>query len=140
MADMELRAFEARLDTMMDQLNEESTELIIERPRYAHAVMVFASGAEPGELLTASRIKMLDPIYVPIEAATNGHQKFHYYSENFTPPAKSMNDFNNCDEKEDFDLITTVGIYDDDDIQKALRKLEESRSMLDDESIITPST
>lgn len=54
MADMELRAFEARLDTMMDQLSEESTELIIERPRYAHAVMVFASGDEPGELLTVT--------------------------------------------------------------------------------------
>lgn len=52
MADMELRAFEARLDTMVDHLGEESTELIIERPRYAHAVMVFANGDEPGELLT----------------------------------------------------------------------------------------
>ncbi|VDK32184.1 unnamed protein product [Gongylonema pulchrum] len=52
MADMELRAFEARLDTMVDHLREESKELIIERPRFAHAVMVFASGSEPGELLT----------------------------------------------------------------------------------------
>lgn len=54
MADIELRAFEARLDAMMDQLSEESTELIVERPRYAHAVMVFASGDEPGELLTVT--------------------------------------------------------------------------------------
>lgn len=52
MADVELRAFEAVLDTMMDQLSEESTEVIIEPPRYAHAVLVFASGDEPGELLT----------------------------------------------------------------------------------------
>lgn len=52
MADMELRAFEARLDVMVDQVGEESAELIIERPRFAHAVMVFANGNEPGELLT----------------------------------------------------------------------------------------
>lgn len=52
MTDMELRAFEAHLDIMVDQIGEESTELIIERPRYAHAVMVLANGDEPGELLT----------------------------------------------------------------------------------------
>ncbi|EFO26747.2 hypothetical protein LOAG_01733 [Loa loa] len=141
MADMELRAFEARLDTMMDQLSEESTELIIERPRYAHAVMVFATGDEPGELLTASRIKMLDPICVPIEMTRDDHQNFHHYPEkkNVTLVAKSTNDLNNYDGREDFDLTTAVGIYNDDDIQKALRKLEESRSMLD-EPIMPPST
>ncbi|VDK63301.1 unnamed protein product [Onchocerca ochengi] len=140
MADMELRAFEAHLDTMIDQLSEESTELIIERPRYAHAVMVFASGDEPGELLTASRIKMLDPIYVPVEAATNGHQIFHHYSEdtNATSAAESANELNNCSER-DFDLINAVEIYDDDDIQKALRKLEKSRSMLDEPIISRPT-
>ncbi|CAG9535666.1 unnamed protein product [Cercopithifilaria johnstoni] len=141
MADMELHAFEARLDTMMDQLSEESTELIIERPRYAHAVMVFASGDEPGELLTASRIKMLDPIYVPVKASTNDHQIFHHYSENknVTTTSESADDLNNCDEKKDFDLITAVKIYDDEDIQKALKKLEESRSMLDEPIILPPS-
>ncbi|KAL3985851.1 hypothetical protein ACH3XW_40355 [Acanthocheilonema viteae] len=140
MADMELRAFEARLDTMMDHLNEESTELIIERPRYAHAVMVFASGDEPGELLTASRIKMLDPIYVPVEASTNGHQIFHHYSENknATSAVESASDLSNCDKRDDFDFITAVKIYDDDDIQKALKKLEESRNMLDEPIVPLP--
>uniref|UniRef100_A0A915PI66 Uncharacterized protein n=1 Tax=Setaria digitata TaxID=48799 RepID=A0A915PI66_9BILA len=161
MADMELRAFEARLDTMMDQLSEESTELIIERPRYAHAVMVFANGDEPGELLTASRIKMLDPIYVPVGATTNGHQIFHHYSElgmittvillrrekfakNFrdmkaTSATESASGLNDCDERENFKLFTAEEVYVDDDIQKALRKLEESRNMLN-EPIVPNST
>ncbi|KAM3716915.1 Appendage-associated protein [Dirofilaria immitis] len=136
MADMELRAFEAHLDTMLDQLNEESTELIIERPRYAHAVMVFASGDEPGELLTASRIKTLDPVYVPIEAATNGHLIFHHYSENTNATSTVESSSDGCDDRENFDLINAMKIYGDDDIQKALRKLEESRSILDEP--ITP--
>ncbi|VDK72405.1 unnamed protein product [Litomosoides sigmodontis] len=142
MADMELRTFEAHLDTMMDQLSEESTELIIERPRYAHAVMVFASGDEPGELLTASRIKMLDPIYVPVEASTNGHQILHHYSEDRSATSateSTVNDLNNYDERKDFDFITRADVCDDCDIQKALKKLEESRSMLD-ERIIPPPT
>lgn len=58
-----------------------------------------------------------------------------------TSTAESVSDLNsnlnNCGERENFDLITAMGIYDDDDIQKALRKLEESRSMLD-EPIIPP--
>ncbi|VDO47513.1 unnamed protein product [Onchocerca flexuosa] len=83
---------------------------------------------------------MLDPIYVPVEATTNGHQIFHHYSENTnaTSAAESANELNNCAEREDFDLINAMEIYDDDDIEKALRKLEESRSMLDEPVVSRP--
>ncbi|VDN03036.1 unnamed protein product [Thelazia callipaeda] len=124
MADMELRAFETRLDTMVDQIGEESTELIIERPRFAHAVMVFANSTEAGELFTASRIKMLDPIYVPVAATTNGHQTFHHYSESMNTSVIVGSTSDSESEVVNQEL--------EDDIQKALRKLEESRNLLDE--------
>ncbi|VDK56158.1 unnamed protein product [Anisakis simplex] len=117
MTDMELRAFEAHLDIMVDQIGEESTELIIERPRYAHAVMVLSNGDEPGELLTASRIKVLDPIFIPIETANNGNQVFHQY----------------CPERETAMSSQGGSAQCDDDIERALRKLEQSRNMLDED-------
>ncbi|VDM23523.1 unnamed protein product [Toxocara canis] len=116
MTDMELRAFEAHLDIMVDQIGEESTELIIERPRYAHAVMVLTNGDEPGELLTASRIKVLDPIFIPIETASNGHQVFHQYCSESERPVSSKVDAQR----------------EDDDIERALQRLEKSRNMLDE--------
>lgn len=63
-----------------------------------------------------------------------------FRNKNDTSAAESAtNDLNNCDEREDFDLTTTAVVYDDNDIQKALKKLEESRSMLD-KPIIPPPT
>ncbi|KHN76531.1 hypothetical protein Tcan_08269 [Toxocara canis] len=101
---------------MVDQIGEESTELIIERPRYAHAVMVLTNGDEPGELLTASRIKVLDPIFIPIETASNGHQVFHQYCSESERPVSSKVDAQR----------------EDDDIERALQRLEKSRNMLDE--------
>uniref|UniRef100_A0A915A8E7 Uncharacterized protein n=1 Tax=Parascaris univalens TaxID=6257 RepID=A0A915A8E7_PARUN len=111
------------LDIMVDQIGEESTELIIERPRYAHAVMVLANGDEPGELLTASRIKVLDPIFIPIEAASNGHQVFHQYCSDGSNSLSSK----------------VSSRREDDDIERALRKLEESRNMLDEPVAAQPN-
>lgn len=55
---MELQSFEAYLDMMIDQINEESCNLIIEQPRYAHAVLVLANNDEPGELMAVNQFSL----------------------------------------------------------------------------------
>lgn len=57
-ANMELQSFEAYLDMMIDQINEESCNLIIEQPRYAHAVLVLANNDEPGELMAVNQFSL----------------------------------------------------------------------------------
>uniref|UniRef100_A0A914RK65 Uncharacterized protein n=1 Tax=Parascaris equorum TaxID=6256 RepID=A0A914RK65_PAREQ len=75
------------------------------------------------KLFQASRIKVLDPIFIPIEAASNGHQVFHQYCSDGSNSLSSK----------------VSSRREDDDIERALRKLEESRNMLDEPVAAQPN-
>ncbi|CAJ0582346.1 unnamed protein product, partial [Mesorhabditis spiculigera] len=83
------------LEQFVDDIAEESKELIIERPRFAYAVLVVAD-ATSGEFCQASCIRQLD---VDLQEA-----------------------------------VTVREPYFDDEIARALRRLEESNHLLEDES------
>lgn len=58
MEDIDLKTFEKRLDEIIDQVAGESVDLIIERPRYIHAVMVIAEDDDEGQIIQVSCIKI----------------------------------------------------------------------------------
>jgi N-acetylmuramoyl-L-alanine amidase CwlA len=62
MVDIEEDSFKHYLEYLVDLLPAESAELMVERPRYAHAVLVLANPAISGELMKASYVKQLDPV------------------------------------------------------------------------------
>ncbi|VDK38311.1 unnamed protein product [Gongylonema pulchrum] len=95
----------------------------------------------------ASRIKVLDPVFVPVEATSDGRQLLHRYYENEdeVAGAQSTSNSSSAGLEDDYELVDPVDIIaignddDDDDIQKALRKLEESRNMLDEPVVLSTS-
>ncbi|VDD89692.1 unnamed protein product [Enterobius vermicularis] len=114
MEDIDLKTFEKRLDEIIDQVAGESVDLIIERPRYIHAVMVIAEDDDEGQIIQASRVKNIDPI-------TSTTETFNDFQEN-----TSVNTYCKSITKQ------TVKHTDDDDIEVAIRRLEQSRDLLNE--------
>ncbi|VDN53668.1 unnamed protein product [Dracunculus medinensis] len=119
---MELQSFEAYLDMMIDQINEESCNLIIEQPRYAHAVLVLANNDEPGELMAASRIKVFDANFFSQSSKDYKSDSVQFLSSHHKVETERGELRNSC----------SYGTGVDDEIKRALKKLEESRRSLDE--------
>ncbi|PAV85423.1 hypothetical protein WR25_07867 [Diploscapter pachys] len=85
------------LEQFVDFLAEESADLILERPRFAHAVVVITDGNDRAE---ASCIRQLDQMTTTHLTAT------------INDPRMSRS-------------------YEDDEIERALRQLTESRDLLE---------
>ncbi|CAJ0938862.1 unnamed protein product, partial [Mesorhabditis belari] len=79
------------LEHFVEEIAEESKDLIVERPRFAYAVLVVADGS-PGEICQASCVRRLD---VDVQEA-----------------------------------VTVTEPYFDEEIARALRRLEESNTFL----------
>ncbi|KAI6185303.1 hypothetical protein M3Y98_00008100 [Aphelenchoides besseyi] len=60
MPEIDERTLRHQLERLVELLPAESAPYLEERPRFAHAVLVYAN-EKPGELITASCIKQLDP-------------------------------------------------------------------------------
>ncbi|KAK0413981.1 hypothetical protein QR680_007092 [Steinernema hermaphroditum] len=108
MHESEINFYKEKLVTMVDQVSEESSELFIDRPRFVNAVVVVADETSPGELLKVSCIRQLDPVYEPV------------------PPTERNGDIHEFKQHD----YKSVNEYYDDDIEKALRQLQQSRDML----------
>uniref|UniRef100_A0A8R1DTM5 Uncharacterized protein n=1 Tax=Caenorhabditis japonica TaxID=281687 RepID=A0A8R1DTM5_CAEJA len=83
------------LEQFVDEIGEESVDLIEDRPRFAHAVVVVADDAT-GELCQASCIRQLDDVVL-----------------------------------HDTHVANVTSEWMDEEIQRALRELTESRGLLD---------
>ncbi|CAB3396530.1 unnamed protein product [Caenorhabditis bovis] len=82
------------LEQFVDEIGEESVDLIVDRPRFAHAVVVVAN--DDGELCQASCIRQLDELILHETHVANVDAEWA-----------------------------------DEEIQRALRELAESKEMLD---------
>ncbi|MFH4981433.1 hypothetical protein AB6A40_008142 [Gnathostoma spinigerum] len=54
MGEVVLRQCESQLNVLIDEIAEDSSELLIERPRFAHGIVVLANYRRPGELITVA--------------------------------------------------------------------------------------
>ncbi|TKR88090.1 hypothetical protein L596_012383 [Steinernema carpocapsae] len=114
MTDADIDLYKEKLVDFVDQMSEESSELFIDRPRFVHAVVVVADETSPGELLKLSTIRRVDPVYEPVPPADcDAPRVLHEYTQN---DYKSVNE------------------YHDNDIEMALRRLQESHDMLNSQN------
>ncbi|KAE9551061.1 hypothetical protein FO519_005728 [Halicephalobus sp. NKZ332] len=126
---MEVESFKENLDLFIEGIAKESDELIKERPRFVYAVSVLADPTKSGEIMKATCIKQIDSYHVVVEGGKEPVQvqKTEAFDQIIQGPSQKKMPL--LEESIEHRRRT------DNEIEAALKILQESKEMLDDTTL-----